>query len=300
MDPLPGFISVPRLAGSPRPTGAFFSATVVGPVAPGQWRVDLDGKTLVITSALELTPGQELSLRLVGQKGGQWLLRAVASPALPPVQAGNAQASSLVAAFLSRGLPAAADRLTLWTRWLSGKAHSPHDKESWAASLEARGAGPHAPLTEAIEPWLAWQAALEAGGSPEPPDDEACWDEWNLRGTPDQAPWLVMPLRWEYQGRGDSGLLQAHWNPQGQVIDRWHVTAAPAGVPFRLEAMVRPRSLDLTWRFFRSEDRRHWFTIAKTGRFSNLSTPDLAVSLVIDDVGPPVPLAYPRGIDVEA
>lgn len=298
MDPLLGFVSVPRLVGSPRLAGAFFSAIVEGPAAPGQWKVHLDGKTVVVASAHNWTPGQVLRLKLVSQEGGRWLFQVVPSKASESREIRNYE-TLLASAFLSRGLPAVAERLSVWSRWLT-KTEGPHDRESWAASLEARGAGPHSPLSEALSPWLAWQKSLEEGHSPPPPEDETCWDEWNLRPTPGDDPWLVVPVRWSYEGQTDAGLLQAHWNPQGQLIDRWHLVAAPVGTPFRLEALVKKDQLHLTWRFFRSKDRAEWESWAQRLEPNAFSTPELGVSLAVAGVEFSPPTSLRRGVDVEA
>lgn len=292
MEALPGFITVPRGAGVLRPAGAFFSAVVLGPAGKGLWNVTLDGRTLVVSSSLELTPGQTLKLKLASQTGTRWVFQVAAdAPAIREAPV----ASSLMAAFASRGLPLVSERLALWSRWLAQQT-GPADKESWAASLEARGAAPGSPLSRSVEPWLHWQTSLEEGRTPDPPDDDP-WDEWNLKKTPAGDPWLVMPLRWEYQGETAAGLLQAHWSPQGQRIDQWHLTAAPAGVPFRLEALSRPPELRLIWRFFRSEDQKRWSAWAETeGRL--LSAPDLRV--VLEVAAPESKLgAAAGGIDVE-
>jgi len=290
MDPI-GFVAVPRTE-LKSPAGAFFSAVVEAKTGPGQWRVIFDGKTLFVQSDLDLQPGQTLRLRLVSQTAGRWLFQTVERGDTGP-PAGPQADTALLAAFVSRGLPAAAERLAAWTRWL-GKS-GPSDKNDWAASLEARGAPPDGPLADAVEPWLAWQASLERGDVKPPPDDDP-WDLWNAR-KPAGEPWLVMPLTWEYQGSQDSGLLQAHWNPVVQGIDRWNLTAAPAGVAFRLEASSRPGRLDLIWRLFSETDRRHWERAAAEWE-TRLSAPDLAVSLTVS--GPPAPASVGGGIDVQA
>jgi len=297
VDPLLGFISVPRLAGSTRPVGAFFSATVEGPAGAGHWKINLDGKILVVASSLGWAAGQVLKLKLVDQGRGSLVFQVMPPPA-PSRDRASAEVSSLALAFLSQGLPAVAQRLNLWSRWLAARGGLA-DKETWAASLEARGIGPHAPLTEALAPWLTWLSALETGQSPPPPEDETCWDEWNLRKTVDDAPWLVIPIRWDYQGLPDAGLLQAHWNPRAQRIDRWHFVAAPAQIPFRLEASSSKESLDLLWRFYRPQDQRRWESWVHEVGEAVLSTPELPVSLRV--AGPPSPISsYRGGIDVEA
>ena len=299
MDPLPGFVSVPRLAGLSRPAGAFFFARVEGAVGPGQWRATMEGRTLVVTSALDLVPGQTLRLKLMSQNQGHWLFQTVEFPATT-VGRRETDPGALALAFLSQGLPAATDRLGLWSRWLTAKPGLPLDKETWAASLESRDAGPHDTLTDAVRPWLEWQAALESGLSSDPPDDNDFWDDWNLHRTPGGQPWLVMPLRWEHRGVTDSGLLQAHWNPQAGAIDRWHLTAAPAQTPFRLEALVRPGRLDLTWCFFRTDDQNRWLSWVQTVGKAPLSTPDLEVTLEVTGIEGVQNPRYRGGIDVEA
>ncbi len=292
MEILPGFITVPRGAGVSRPAGAFFSAVVLGSAGTGLWKVNLDGRTMVISSELGLVPGQTLKLKLASQTGARWVFQVVAEA---PVLKETGPGSPLVTAFVSRGLPLVSERLAAWSRWLV--QHSgPSDKETWAASLEARGNGPGASLTRAVEPWLAWQTTLEEGRESDPPEEDP-WDEWNLRKTPAGDPWLVMPLRWEYQGRLDAGLLQAHWNPQGQRIDQWHLTAAPAGVPFRLEASSGPEELRLTWRFFRHADQTIWAKWADQ-EGPRLSLPGLKVLLTV--AAPRQETTAPQGgIDVE-
>jgi hypothetical protein len=103
-------------------------------------------------------------------------------------------------------------------------------------------------------------------------------------------------LHWEYEGVHDSGLLQAHWASQRATIDRWQVTACPAGVPFRLEAATEGAGLSLTWRFFQpahAEWAKRW--VASTP----LSRPDCPVSIRV--AGNPNLDAPPslEGIDVE-
>ena len=294
MGPLIGFVTVPRSAESHRPTGAFFSAAVEAKVGPGTWRVNLDGRTVVVTTSLDLVPGQSLKLKLVSQAGGRWVLQTVTGSMPQPVPD---EASALMAAFVSRGLPLAADKLAAWTRWL-GNLSGPVDKETWAASLEARGQGPNGSAASAMQPWLDWQASLEQGKYEDPPDDDY-WDFWNSRRTAAGDPWLVMPLRWVYEGTEDTGMLQAHWNPQAQAIDRWNLTACPAGTPFRLEARTKPGSLDLTWRFFNDADRTRWTSLVPALE-GMLSTPEFRVGLKVtgqDRVGEPLPRG---GIDVQA
>jgi hypothetical protein len=251
----------------------------------------IDGKALVVQSDLDLAPGQVLRLRLVSQTAGKWLFQTVdKSETAQTVLRGD---PALLAAFVSRGLPAAAERLSVWTRWLSKTG--PTDKADWAASLETRGAGPDSPLAGAVGPWLAWQTGLERGDSRPPPEDDP-WDLWNAR-KPAGDPWLVVPLRWEYEGRAEAGLLQAHWSPVAQGIDRWNLTAAPAGVAFRLEAASRPGRLDLVWRLFSEAHRKHWEREAADWE-RRLSTPDFTVSLAVG--GPVSPAAVYGGIDVRA
>jgi len=296
VEALPGFLSIPRLAGLNRPAGAFFSAAVIGPAEVGVWRLRLEGETLLVSTKLDLTPGQTLKLKLVSLQGQRWLFQVVTDQQQSPVPTSQLP-NPLMMAFLSRGLPLASERLTLWTRWLAGQT-GPSDKEAWAASLEARGAPPYSDLADRITPWLAWQNGLESGVSTPPPEDEACWDTWNLQNTRTGDPWLVVPLHWEYQGLVDSGLLQAHWNPVGQVIDRWYLTAAPAGTAFRLEAVSRQETLRLKWCFFHNSDLVFWqnWVNQRPSRF--LSTPELAVDLEV--CGPPETPRAQGGINVEA
>lgn len=294
MELLPGFVSVPRLAGSPRPAGAFFSAVVEGPAGPGAWTVRLEGKVQVVLSDLKLTPGQVLRLQSSGLQGGRWILQVLPAREEVPATAGL---GSLAASFLARGLPAAAERLGAWSRWLAAGA-APSDKEAWAAGLELRGQGPQSPVADQLEPWLAWQQALENGRSEPPPDTEDFWDLWNLQTPRGGYPWITLPLRWVCEGHEDAGLLQARWNPPAQRVDLWNLTAAPAGVPCRIEALSAQNRLDLTWRFFRPEDRTSWQGRSE-GWADRLSSPELAVTLSI--AGPakaPAPLGGP--VDVQA
>jgi hypothetical protein len=291
---LPGFVSVPRLVGSPRPAGAFFSAVVEGPAGPGAWTVRLDGKVQVVLSDLSLTPGQVLRLKSSGVQDGRWILQVL--PTRAEASSPSAEWGSLAAAFLARGLPAAAERLGVWSRWMTGPA--PSDKEAWAAGLELRGQGPQSPLTDHLEPWLVWQKALEEGRSEPPPDTEDFWDLWNLKTPPGGYPWIALPLRWVYEGQEDAGLLQARWNPPAQRVDQWNLTAAPAGYPCRIEAQSRPGRLDITWRFFQSDHLASWQGRIE-GWARRLSSPELAVSLLL--AGPSKPPLTPGGpVDVQA
>lgn len=292
MESLRGFVTLPRLAGSPRPAGAFFSAVVEGPAGPGAWKVRLEGRTQVVVTSLALEAGQTLRLKSLGLQGGRWLLQ-VTQELAPP--ANSVAPDALMAAFVVRGLPLAAESLSRWARWVSQAPGQPSDRETWAAGLEARGESPGAPTSRSLEPWLAWQTALERGEHPPVPDEEF-WDLWNLR-TPAGEPWLVMPLRWEYEGQLDAGLLQAHWNAPAQAIDRWSLTAAPASVPFRLEARAT-RGLELVWRFFRPEDRALWAPRA-AALVQGLSSPEFEVTLRVvgSDPEAPGPLG---GVDVQA
>lgn len=292
MESLRGFVTLPRLAGQPRPAGAFFSATVEGPTGPGAWRVRLEGRTQVVSTSLALEPGQTLRLKSLGLQGGRWLLQVLPGPGASP---SPTIPDALMAAFVSRGLPLAAETLGRWGRWVAQAPGAPSDREGWAAGLEARGEAPNGPTARALEPWLAWQTALERGEAPPLPDEEF-WDHWNLR-TPAGEPWLVVPLRWVYEGQSDAGLLQAHWNAPAQTIDRWSLTAAPASVPFRLEARVT-RGLELVWRFFRPEDRALWAPRA-VALVQGLSSPELEVTLRVagPDSEGPGPLG---GVDVQA
>ena len=251
MDPIPGFVFVPRPAGSAPAAGAFFSAVVPVPPGPG----------------LPLPDGEELR-------------------------------TALVAAFLSRGLPTAAQALDRWVGWSKHSA-APWDQAGWASSLEARGWGPDSPPATALEPWLAWQTALENGKASPPPDEDGFWDLWNSRRPQRGDPWLVLPLRWEWKGHQDAGLLQAHWNTTSQSIDAWHLTAAPGGTGFRLEARPSTDSLALTWRFFQGSDQGFWDSRVAT-LAEALSRPDFAVTLKV--VGPrgPGPGSGSGSLDVEA
>ena len=287
MNPV-GFVAVPRTELS-RPAGAFFFAAVEAKAGPGLWRVTLDGKTLVVQSNLDLVPGQTLRLKLVSQTAGRWLFQIADRGASSSPMTVD---SALLAAFVSRGLPAAGERLAAWTRWLAKPG--PSDKADWAASLEARAASPDSPLAQALEPWLSWQASLERGERRPPPQDDP-WDLWNAR-RPSGEPWLVVPVSWEYRGEHDSGLLQAHWSPVSQAIDRWNLTAAPAGTPFRLEASTRPGHLDFVWRFFRESDRQNGASWIET--LTPLSTPDLIVT--VQAAGPPKASDPLGGVDVSA
>lgn len=288
MNPSVGFVTVPRTE-LKSPAGAFFSAVVDAKAGPGVWRVTLDGRTLLVQSDLDLVPGQTLRLRLVSQTAGRWVFQTL-ERAENPFSAPAAD-TALMAAFVSRGLPLAAERLAAWTLWLAKPG--PSDKTDWAAALEARSAAPDGPLPQALEPWLAWQAGVEKGERQPPPEDEP-WDAWNAR-RPAGDPWLVLPLKWEYRGMTDSGLLQARWNAASRSIDRWNLTAAPAGVPFRLEAAAGPGRLDLVWRFFHETDRRTWTPLAAEWEHK-LSSSDLAVHLSVE--GPARPAALPGGVDV--
>lgn len=291
MESLRGFVSLPRLAGSPRPAGAFFLATVEGPAGPGAWRVRLEGRTQVVSTNLALEPGQALRLKSLGLQGGRWLLQVLPGPGAAP---SPLTPDALMAAFVARGLPLAAETLSRWARWVAQAPGQPQEREAWAAGLEARGEAPTGPMARALEPWLAWQAALERGEHPPMPDEEF-WDHWNLR-TAAGEPWLVVPLRWEYEGQFDAGLLQAHWNAPAQAIDRWSVTAAPASVPFRLEARVAG-GLELVWRFHRPEHRALWAPRA-ADLARGLSSPELPVTLRVDGPGLEA-LGAMGGVDVQ-
>lgn len=296
MEPVPGFVSVPRAVGLSRPPGAFFSAPVLGAAGPGLWKVTLDGKPTIVASDLPLVPGQMLRLKLVSHRPDRWVFQVLADPRA--VQEPPQGPPALVNAFLAQGLPVLGERLEVWSRWL-GAAPRPVDKEAWAASMEARDIGPSSKLADALAPWLGWQADLEAGRSGSPPDDADFWDLWNLR-KPSGDPWLVMPLRWVYQGVEEAGLLQAHWDPPRQAIDRWTLTAAPAGVPFRLEARCSSGRLHLVWRFFRGEDQRHWADWLKRAGNPFLSQDDLAVTLEVTGAPPLGSVPLQKGVDVEA
>lgn len=286
MEPVPGYLSLPRWAGFSLPNGAFFSALVEAEVAPGQWRIKVDGRMVVVHSQLPLQPGQKL--RLVAEahsEGGRWRLLQDA------VVSGMSVSPSLWAAFLTQGLTTAQERLESWARWLKGRT-GPSDLETWAASLEARGAGPNASPTDALLPWLDWQAALELGLRQSPPDSDDTLDWWNLTRTVQGTPWLLMPLRWEYEGQRDAGLLKAHWDPSTTSIDRWNLTAAPAGVPFRIEAQNRSSCLFMIWRFFHPADRlwaSEWMESLGKEAWGE------EVEVRIEGPAPP-----PRGIDVQA
>ena len=297
MGPLIGFVSVPRSAEILRPTGAFFSAVVESRAGADTWKVRIGTQSLIVSSTLDLVPGETLKLRMVSQKPSRWILQIL--PASETIdQKVPLETNSLMAAFLSRGLPLAAERLSAWTRW-QGHGSGPSDREGWAASLEARGASPSDPFSAGLQPWLAWQTSLEGGHPSPPPEDDGYWDLWNTKKTPAGDSWLVQPLRWEYEGREDAGLLQAHYNPQRQAVDRWHLTASPAGIPFRLEANTDPGRLNLAWHFFGETDLSYWKTLAATWEQS-LSSSDLQVTMRV--FGRPSQLFTPpkRGIDVEA
>jgi len=287
--PLIGFVSIPRPAESLRPAGAFFSAVVEAKAGPQTFRVRLDGKATLVTTDLDLVPGQTLRLKVAAQEKGRLVLQVV-SPA-PAATVGSGADPALMAAFVARGLPLAAERLTAWTRWL-GRAPGVSDKEGWAASLEARGEKPAGPLADALEPWLTWQSSLEEGRSQAPPDDKGFWDLWNSRKPVGGDPWLVMPLRWEYQGVAEAGLLQAHWSPQAQAVDRWQLTAAPAGAAFRLEARTKPGSLDLTWHFFDPADAARWKPL-EVPLAAACTQADLKVTLAVQGR----PSAEPSGLE---
>jgi len=288
-----GFLSIPRPAESLRQVGAFFFVVVGARLGPESWRVTLDGRPLVVTTALDLVAGQRLRLKLVSQEQGRWLLQTAAGPsAAPPV---GAEVSGVLAAFLSRGVPMVGEKLAAWSRWL-GRPGLPSDKEAWAASLEGRAQGPSSAFAAGLEPWLAWQAQLELGLSEPPPGDDY-WDLWNSRKAVAGEPWLAMALRWVHEGREDAGLLQAHWSPQAQVIDQWNLTASPADTPFRLEARMSPGRLELTWRFFREDDRRKWASLA-LGLPDLSQPPELSVSLQV--AGPATPPRRQGSVDVEA
>jgi len=295
--PLNGFVTIPRPAETLRPTGVFFSAVVVSKVGPQTWRVNLDGRNVVVSTTLDLAPGQTLRLKWVSQQGDRWLLQTWPQSAKETLVSPGVEANALMAAFLSRGLPLAAEKLTAWTRWLE-KSPGPVDKENWAASLEARGQGPFGPFSEGLDPWLAWQSSLEQGKNQPPPDDDY-WDLWNSRNTSSGDPWLVTKLVWVHEDQEDAGLLQAHWNPQAQCIDQWNLTACPADTPFRLEARSKPQLLDLTWCFFHEKDRALWEPMVP-GLLAALSSEELTVHLRL--AGPPErEKSMPLGsVDVEA
>lgn len=248
-----------------------------------------------MTSNLDLVPGQVLRLKLISNRGDRWVFQVIPDRVSPPTPA--LAPPPLLAAFLAQGLPVLEERMGAWTRWLTDPRH-PTDKEAWAASMEARGIRP-GPEADEITPWLAWQAALEQGRSEPPPNDTGFWDRWNLRKTAGD-PWLVMPLHWEYHGQTDAGLLQAHWDPPRQSIDRWILTAAPAGIPFRLEARCQTDRLHLVWRFFRAEDERYWAAWLKTGTETQLSQEGLIVSLEVQGALSSENIAAKRGVDIEA
>ena len=259
------------------------------------WRVRVDGRSLVVTTNLDLVPGQTLRLKLVSQDSGRWILQTM--PKNPAVSPPSAQPNSaLMAAFLSRGLPIVAERVAAWSKWVA-RVPGSSDKEAWAASLESRGQGPSSPMAEGLKPWLAWQQALEEGKSQLPPED-GYWDLWNTRQAASGDPWLVIAVRWAHGGEEDAGLLQAHWSPQAQGIDRWNLTAAPGGTSFRLDARTKPGHLDFTWHFFQPLHLKQWKSLVPTLE-NTLSGPDLVVTLKV--AGPPETPAFPRdGVHVEA
>ncbi len=253
MDPL-GFLSVSRPADLPRQAGPIFLVVVEKQVGPNSWRVRLNGNSLTVVVDSDLQPGQQLRVRLVSERTLQILSKSPSGPD-PASTETVSQINPLMAAFFSRGLAVASEKLLLWSKWLSRNS-GPSDHEGWVASLEARGSGPVDILTTQIQPWLAWQANLEQGNFERPPDGEV-WDLWNSTKVAGD-PWLTLPLKWEYKGKYDSGLLQAHYNQQRQGIDRWYLTACPLGIPFRIDASCNPSGLDLTWHFFNAEDLAVW------------------------------------------
>jgi len=288
-----GFVSVPRTAELPRSAGAFFSAVVQAKVGPGTWQLNLGGRNLNVNTELNLSIGQSLRLQLTAQQGSRWILRILETPPNPEFRSPGE--TSLMAAFLSRGLPLLGERLQIWTRWLRSSS-VPSDGEAWAASLEARGNGPGSVLADGVLPWLAWQKTLEEGHPEHPPDTEEFWDLWNSHQSISGDPWLVLPLHWEYEGISDSGLLQAHWNPQSQTIDQWNLTAAPAGIAFRLESHVKLEMLEWNWYFFQESDRIFWRKLAARLE-KQLASGGSQVRLNI--MGKPsTPLMPPGGVNV--
>jgi len=257
-------------------------------VSPGRWKISLDGRSLIIASDLPMKPGQKLKLISAGEHSGMLRWRFVADP----TPSTTTIPASLWAAFASQGLPLVQPRLEAWSRWMRDRT-APSDLESWVASMDARGLEPGATKTEALTPWLDWQAALERGLRLPPPakDDEWYWS--NLTQHPQGNPWLVMPLHWKFEENRDSGLLQAHWDSRSMAIDRWNLTAAPAGVPFRLEAQNKNPGTSLTWRFFRAEDRA-W----AESWLNKLGGPSFLAEQIEIRIDGPSPVW--RGIDVQA
>ena len=293
MGPLIGYLSVPRPSENLRPAGAFLSAVVLSKVGHDSWKVELDGRPIIVATPLNLAPGQVLRLKIVNQEKGQWVLGVISSfqkSTAPQKSAAGPTAplvTSLGQEFLAQGLPPVVAKLSQWTRW-TRSFEGPSDQEAWAASLEARQEIPEGPMAGELMPWLEWQAGLERGENTPPPGDDDIWDRWNTRKTKSGDPWLIMPLKWEYQGTQEAGLLKAHWNPPSGSIDSWNLTAAPRGTAFRLAARVIPGKLDLTWTFFKALDREFW-----ARRILNLAegltTPDLEVKLQV------APLWHPPG-----
>jgi len=291
-----GFVSAPRPVEPVRPAGAFFSAVVEARVSSNTWKIRLDGHSLVVTTTLALIPGQTLRLKLVSQEDGRWIFQTASRPQ-EKASVSPSSEPALMAAFISRGLPIAVEKMASWAKWL-GRISGPVDKEGWAASLETRGQGPESQMALDLQPWLAWQESLESGRKQPPPEDLSYWDLWNTRKTAPGDPWLVAAIRWTHEDEEDAGLLQAHWSPQAQAIDRWNLTAAPAEVPFRLEARTRPGHLDFVWHFFLAPHRKYWQ--ARALPLANAaSSPDLTVTMKVAG-RPETPLFSGEGIYVEA
>ncbi len=265
---------------------------VVSRQGPDQWTLQVDGRPWTVVTTLSLQPGDVLRLRKDPQLPGRWIVQESLPHAAGPE---SRNLSPLAAAFVTRGLPLVQEKLDAWQRWLD-RHDGPLDKEGWAASLEARGQGPLDSLSENLQPWLTWQSALERGESPPAPGDEEIWDLWNSRKAAAGDPWLVQVVHWEHEGHHDSGLLQAHFHPQRQLIDLWNLTAAPNGTPLRVEAKCRPGGLALALQFFRDEDLQRW-TAQAVDWNSALSSPEFLVTLSVEQPGSPA-APWKGGINV--
>ena len=289
MGPLIGYVSIPCPAGSIRPAGDFFLVKVDSQVGPGRWRVLGDRKSFEVTTQISLNLGQTLRLRWLSQEGTRWVLEILPDPIKPDPEVQSAPWGSM--------FPRMWETLAKWESWLRTKT-GPLDRENWAASMEARMEAPGGSLAQRAEPWLIWQSTLEKGNYRPPPEDDGFWDLWNSHPTRTRDRWLGMPLRWEWEGQSEAGLLQAHWNHGTTCIDTWNVTAAPAGTPFRLDARVCPDSLTLDWFFFNASDRTRWQSkIRATG--DKLSSPELRVILRVPVQAKPTEPEWPKGINVE-
>jgi len=253
-------IFLPRTGPSGSPGGASFLATVIAPAGPHQWKIGVGPQVFLVTSTLELVPGEVLKLHVLRDEPQKWIIDPLrlTQEALPDL--GH---QDLISAFLGQGLSLVQEKVTLWTRWLfKTKVHHPE----WAASAASRGLNSTDADIESLEAWLGWLGQLEQGSQEPPPQDESFWDSWNLRRPSTPVNWLSMPLRWTRDSQEDCGFLQARWVHSLQRIDRWIVTAAPLAQPFRLDADVQPQSLDLFWWFFKDEDQKKWQPWTQTHR----------------------------------